>query len=599
MKKIIVFSLTILMVLSFTACKNAYKNGVDYSDFPDKDIPIYDDAVVFEFEDDENEFELSYGTTDDIDDIIELYQDEFEDEDYNIIEEVADKDEYSVEGYIDDIYFEIEVEEATRDEREYFDYIVTITTEIINDENLEIVSEELTDNTNEPEISVTTETEENEPEQNEETKIINNEAILSAENIEGWTDNFGGLKNSDIIFERVYRGYYFGEQLEELHSAYIGYSTELGIDEYNIEYRINNDSWELIPENNNNLHGDATEYYIENMSVEIKLGLNDFCMVRFTRKSDGSVINSIDIPPIDALVNSSNLNLEVVDIDGLAVKFQIEGASGYNRSDIMTTSGVDGYNYTSVKDGYSYINFEKQKLTQASLSCSILMDCIEISVWTEEINIKIPDASEPLSVEDILMDSERYAQFTNGHVVPAGDYAQIIAFITTNLKKEEFNIFYRIDSGYWEVYNDYIIQDNETNIFLSPYNPENEYNFKIVDNADESIVYDEVTIKGISDYGIEGEPYIRADEVTDKEILVSYGGMTNADEITIFIIKSDGTGIGTQMSEDSGSCAIKEEDWGEPLKSNANYDLKVDYRFILDDFWGISFSSENISVKTE
>ena len=111
------------------SCTNSYKNGVDYSDFPDKDVPIYDDAVVFEFEVDENEFELSYGTTDDIDDIIEFYQDEFEDEDYNIIEEVADKDEYSVEGYIDDIYFEIEVEEATRDEGDYFDYIVTIDIE--------------------------------------------------------------------------------------------------------------------------------------------------------------------------------------------------------------------------------------------------------------------------------------------------------------------------------------------------------------------------------------------------------------------------------------------------------------------------------------
>jgi Leucine-rich repeat (LRR) protein len=137
MKKLMLFVMSFMLVLSITSCVNTYKRGVDYSDFPDKDIPIYDDAVVYYFESDDEESELSYGTTDDIDDIVEFYQDEFDDSDYIITKEKEDKDEYEIEGYIGNTHFEIEAEEARRDEGEYFDYVVTISIEQVDDEEIE------------------------------------------------------------------------------------------------------------------------------------------------------------------------------------------------------------------------------------------------------------------------------------------------------------------------------------------------------------------------------------------------------------------------------------------------------------------------------
>ena len=128
-KVIAVVFASVFLALSFTSCANPYKKGVDYSDFPDDDIPIYDDAVVFSFEADGDEMELSYGTEDDVDDIADFYKDTFDDSDYIIVKEREEKDEYEVRGYIGDTYFEIEAEEAKRDEEEYFDAVVTIELE--------------------------------------------------------------------------------------------------------------------------------------------------------------------------------------------------------------------------------------------------------------------------------------------------------------------------------------------------------------------------------------------------------------------------------------------------------------------------------------
>ncbi len=137
MKKTMVFIMAFLLVLSTASCINTYKSGVEFPDFPEKDVPIYDDAVVFEYEGDDEESEIVYGTEDDVDDVMDFYKDEFEDEDYIIVDEKEDKDEYEVEGYIDDIHFEIQAEEASGEEKEYFDCIVTISVEIVDEDEVE------------------------------------------------------------------------------------------------------------------------------------------------------------------------------------------------------------------------------------------------------------------------------------------------------------------------------------------------------------------------------------------------------------------------------------------------------------------------------
>lgn len=134
MKRIFYIIVAVIFVASaFTGCASAmYKKGVEYKEFPDKDVPIYDDAIVFSYKEKSDEWKIEYGTEDDVDDVIDFYKEEFEDEDYIIAKEEEDKDEYIVEGIIDEYEFEIEVEEASGDAEEYFDTVVTISVEEVD-----------------------------------------------------------------------------------------------------------------------------------------------------------------------------------------------------------------------------------------------------------------------------------------------------------------------------------------------------------------------------------------------------------------------------------------------------------------------------------
>ena len=129
--------LALIMILS--SCSNIYKKGVEYDEYPEKDLPIYDGAIVFEYDydEDDEECEITYGVTDDVDDVADFYKELFEDEDYTVVDESDDKDEYKCEGYIDDVYFEIEAEEASRDEAKYFECVVTVETQEYKQEKSE------------------------------------------------------------------------------------------------------------------------------------------------------------------------------------------------------------------------------------------------------------------------------------------------------------------------------------------------------------------------------------------------------------------------------------------------------------------------------
>jgi len=128
--KILVMVFAVILILSTASCSvNIYKKGVsDYREYPEDDLPIYDDAVVFKYDynKDRKRVKLSYGTGDDIDDVIEFYQDYFEDEEVYLVSEDEKRDEYSAEGRFDDFSFEINIEEAGREESKYFETVVDI-----------------------------------------------------------------------------------------------------------------------------------------------------------------------------------------------------------------------------------------------------------------------------------------------------------------------------------------------------------------------------------------------------------------------------------------------------------------------------------------
>ncbi len=127
------------MVLVMASCVNVYKKGVEYKGYPEKDIPIYDDAVVFSYEEDGDEITLEYGTQDDAEDIAQFYAELFESDDFSIIDfDDSEDDEFECEGVFDDeIFFSIEAEESRGKPQDYFDYVVTVEIEEADEKDLE------------------------------------------------------------------------------------------------------------------------------------------------------------------------------------------------------------------------------------------------------------------------------------------------------------------------------------------------------------------------------------------------------------------------------------------------------------------------------
>jgi len=139
MKNKMTIVLILVMVIAFSGCiPSQFTKGVDFDNYPYKDLPVYDDAIVYEYEDDEDEVTIMYGTEDDVDDIIEFYQDYFEDEDIALTDENEEDDEYSASGFYEDFDFEIEASEAKgENEEKVFSTIVEVTIEFLSDEEIE------------------------------------------------------------------------------------------------------------------------------------------------------------------------------------------------------------------------------------------------------------------------------------------------------------------------------------------------------------------------------------------------------------------------------------------------------------------------------
>lgn len=136
----------ILVILLLAGCVPAeYRKGVQLDrDFPEKILEIYDNAIIFFSEEDDDEITIKVGSEDDVEDVIEFYQELFEDEDKIVlIDEDIDKDDkYQAEGiiYDEEVHFEMEIEEASsKNEKKAF----TTVFEIVIKSNNEIAEKKL------------------------------------------------------------------------------------------------------------------------------------------------------------------------------------------------------------------------------------------------------------------------------------------------------------------------------------------------------------------------------------------------------------------------------------------------------------------------
>lgn len=87
-------------------------------EYPEDAFEIYEDAIVFESEDDDEGIELKYGTTDEIEDVIDYYEDLFDDNDLAMDEIEEDNDEFMAQGKGEGFKFEVKAKPAKGDYEE-------------------------------------------------------------------------------------------------------------------------------------------------------------------------------------------------------------------------------------------------------------------------------------------------------------------------------------------------------------------------------------------------------------------------------------------------------------------------------------------------
>ncbi|MEX1376887.1 MAG: hypothetical protein AB1Z23_05335 [Eubacteriales bacterium] len=133
------FVVVLAATLLLTGCiPSEYTKGIDAKDYPEKDMPVYDDAIIFEYDADDEEANITYGTEDKLDDVIEFYQDYFDDEGISLDGESEEDDEYTAKGFFEDFVFEITAGEAKgKYEEKLFKTVVEVSIEFLDDEEIE------------------------------------------------------------------------------------------------------------------------------------------------------------------------------------------------------------------------------------------------------------------------------------------------------------------------------------------------------------------------------------------------------------------------------------------------------------------------------
>jgi len=116
------------MLLGCISVPEEYTKGVKLDrDYPEDDMPIMDDAIVFSCEESDTSITIEYGVDDDLDDVVDFYKDHFDDNDIALEDESDKSSKYSAEGYYMNFAFDLRVSEPSGEyEEKQFETVVLI-----------------------------------------------------------------------------------------------------------------------------------------------------------------------------------------------------------------------------------------------------------------------------------------------------------------------------------------------------------------------------------------------------------------------------------------------------------------------------------------
>ena len=137
-KRKLMFLTAMLLLLTtlFAGCvliPDEYTKGVRLdSSYPEDDLPIMKDAVIFFCDADDETVSVKYGVEDDLDDVADFYKDHFDDNDIVLDDESDKSSRYTAEGSYKDFVFELRAGSPSGQyEEKLFETVVKIDIEFI------------------------------------------------------------------------------------------------------------------------------------------------------------------------------------------------------------------------------------------------------------------------------------------------------------------------------------------------------------------------------------------------------------------------------------------------------------------------------------
>ena len=133
---LIVALLTVLFLLpGCNMIPEEYTKGVKLdSSYPEDDLPIMDDAVVYYCESDDETVSVKYGVKESLEDVADFYKDHFDDNDIVLSDESDKSSRYTAEGHYMDFDFEVKASAASGEyEEKVFETVVKIGIEFVDD----------------------------------------------------------------------------------------------------------------------------------------------------------------------------------------------------------------------------------------------------------------------------------------------------------------------------------------------------------------------------------------------------------------------------------------------------------------------------------
>lgn len=123
------------MLVGCNIIPEEYTKGVKLDrSYPEDDMPIYDDALVYYSKDDDKSVTIKFGTQDDLDDVAEFYKYYFEDSSIVPEDEKDRSTRYTAEGMYKDFKFEIRATAPSEGyEAQLFNTVVRIEIEFIHE----------------------------------------------------------------------------------------------------------------------------------------------------------------------------------------------------------------------------------------------------------------------------------------------------------------------------------------------------------------------------------------------------------------------------------------------------------------------------------